>query len=214
MSTLSKASAFVLFALFAACGGSAGTGAGAGSSAVCDTYCQGVATCANPSTCVLSDPSAFATACKKNCEAGFAMLPNADAAAVTECLSCMASAAGGKCVTTLPSGTCGAQCDTASSADAFNAWASAFASAPITSASACTNGNNLFAYGDCGSSVGGSGSCGVSCCVSPPCSTPDVAATCTGPNESMCTCTAGKNTGKTFTSSTGCAFEPWNECNL
>jgi hypothetical protein len=50
------------------------------------------------------------------------------------------------------------------------------------------------------------------------CSNPVAAATCTN---STCTCTAGKNKGKTFPSGSVCGDTPdggavdiWNECNL
>lgn len=206
-----KVPALVLFVFsaipFAACGDSnpnAGT---------CSSYCALVVACDTPDKCTLADPGAAQQDCVTSCEAGFAALSTTDRAAFDPCIDCLLQAAGGMCPTALPGSTCNAQCDSA----AANAAGDKFGKAADASATAnmdlCTNGRVAFGATACTGSGDGT-SCTSACCNGDTCSTPDVAFTCTGTSLDQCTCTAGKNKGKTFQGGASCGADPWNECNL
>jgi len=211
MSIVSRAAALVFIGLvalpFAACGG---TTVSAGSS-TCASYCQLTVGCNDP-TCVLADPSAAQAACASTCETGLTSLTSAEVALVEACLDCLTQATGGKCSANLPKGTCDAQCSSAATKAAGQKWEASTAATPTPAAGLCTNG--MTAYG--GSSCQGGGtdtSCTSTCCNGSSCTTPEVGLACTGANLDACTCTVGKNKGKTV-SATSCAGDVWTLCNL
>jgi hypothetical protein len=211
MSIVSRAAALVFAGLvalpFAACGGTT-----AGGNGTCSSYCQVTVACADPTTCVLADPSGAQASCVSTCETGMAALTSSEQTLVDTCFACLTEAAGGKCFSNLPKGACDAQCNGAATTAAGNKWDAAVAAAPTPAAALCTNGMN--AYG--GSSCTGGGtdsSCTNTCCNGSSCTTADVAVECSGANLDMCTCTAGKNKGKTV-SATSCSGDLWTLCNL
>jgi hypothetical protein len=210
MSLRFKASALALFALaatpFAGCGGSSNPNA-----ATCSGYCQALLACVDPSRCVLRDPAATHDACVQSCEAGYAGLTPAESDLVTACFSCQVQATGGKCLTDLPGNMCTSACFGTRprlAQEKFLPGAAADATGP---SSQCTNGMNAFGLGSC-STTGDATSCTESCCNAPSCTTPDVAVQCTMSSPAMCTCTAGKNTGKRFSSAQACS-DVWTACN-
>jgi hypothetical protein len=100
-------------------------------------------------------------------------------------------------------------------------WGAAAENVPVPPGGLCTNGmSNL--GGNCFLENGNPNPCNTTCCNSyDPCPNPVAAARCTQHDggAETCTCTAGKNTGKTFTQQRmpgrDCgADDVWNICNL
>jgi hypothetical protein len=211
MSLLSKAPALVLFALAAA--PFAGCGSSNPHADTCSGLCQAALACVDPSRCVVADPAGTQEACIQTCEAGYAGLTPAESDLVTACLSCAINAASGKCVTAVSGSACDAACKSADASAAGEKFTQGLSAAPPSAASQCTNGMNLIGSTSCEGS-GDPTSCTQSCCNGASCATPDVAVQCTTSSPAMCTCTFGKNTGKTFSSPQGCGVDLWTECNL
>jgi hypothetical protein len=226
MSLVSKAIVLVLFAVaapLAGCGShdpiagapDGGTpDAGSSRADICKVYCQEGLACVDPQTCTLAAPAAASSACASTCEAAYTALTPAQSLLMDACFSCINQAAAGKCPDILPQGTCDSVCNTDAANAAGEAWAGAFRAMPSTPATQCTNGMDALGGGSCAVSAGDPTKCEKSCCNHDACATPDVAIVCTGASLDMCTCTAGKNAGKTFQSSDGCSSDVWTLCNL
>jgi hypothetical protein len=218
---------------FAGCGtgpapssASASTGAGGGpTGAACASFCQGWLPCVNTalSDCVLADPAGAPGACQAVCQSGFAMLTPAQTSLLVPCMDCIGLHFAGQCfqqhnVMTV----CGAACSGSDVGNAADAWGKGASNAALPAAGLCTNGMGLLG----GTCFGGPSlnPCTLTCCNTyDVCSNPVAAASCTTPasGPTMCTCTAGKNKGKVFSSAGQCgetadggAADIWSECNL
>ena len=213
MSIFFKASALVLFAFtalpFAACTG--GTG-GSTASGPCASYCQAIVDCSATTGCVFTDATSAEDACVSSCQTGLAALTAAESELVTTCFDCTFASADAGCPGSSPASTCATECNSAATTAAGNKWQAAVMAAPTTAAQ-CTNGMDPLSGGSC-SGGGDTTSCTSSCCNgSGACATPDVALECSGTNLETCTCTAGKNKGKTV-QATACSGDVWTLCNL
>lgn len=220
----------------AACGGSVegeGGGGSGGSSGTttsttsttasttaesCAGFCDYAVGCIDPAECVLVDPSGAKAACLANCAAGYAALTAAETAAVAGCIDCL--------VAVTPPGVCGfdseegaackTKCDSNEVEAAGEKWMDLAApSGSVDPTATCTNGKNPFGSSAC-SAAGGGGSCDIECCNGDCTGAPTVGATCTPEfGAATCTCTAGKNKGKTYPTTDACSSdEVWNQCNL
>jgi hypothetical protein len=182
----------------------------AGNDHHCSTYCKDLLSCATPATCVLSDPSGAQSACETVCENGYDALTSAEVTLVDACFSCLTAAVPeGTCPTTLPTDTCKTACDSAATDAAGKKWATASAATPPDPAGVCTNGRNLFS----GNETCSGGGTGTTCTLDCKDGSTEVGTSCDG--SGACTCTAGKNKGKTYTSASPCdGNDMWNKCNL
>jgi hypothetical protein len=196
---------------------SASTGTGGAAGHGCGGYCKSILACATAATCVFADPAGAQSACAASCDDAVGALSAAEQGLVDTCLACANQATGGACFLTLPMGSCKTECDGADTDAAMKKWLDVVGNAPLDPAAACTNGVNALANQDCAAGGGGS-TCSVQCCNQTCGATPDVAADCTTPTSgpATCTCTEGKNKGKTFTpAGQACSsVDVWNACNL
>ena len=217
----------------AACGGSVegeGGGGSGGSSgtttsttapttaASCSGFCDNAVGCIDPAECVLVDPTGAKAACVANCAAGYAVLTTAEAAAVAGCIDCIVAATptGACALDGDGAAACKAKCDSDVIEAAGEKWMDlAMPSGSVDPTAVCTNGKNPFGSSAC-SAAGGGGSCDIECCNGDCSGAPTVGATCTPEfGAATCTCTAGKNKGKTYPTSDACSSdEVWNQCNL
>jgi hypothetical protein len=205
----------------ASCGGGAPQGSVDTSpfASTCASFCAGDRlACIDPAGCTLADAAGTQRACVGACEASFAALASDEAQVVTACYACKAQGvAAGQCQELAVS------CDLSqclplnlSFAAAEAQWAQVFTANPAYSAGQCTNGKNALGGASCKvSSSSGSGPCTATCCNGLNCTSAEVGLQCDGASPTAnCTCTAGKNKGKTFQSSISCDADVWTECNL
>jgi hypothetical protein len=215
MSLFTRVSALLFVSLVAAI---PFAGCSSGASSNCSHYCKSTLACATAQSCTFVDPGAAEDACVSLCEAGFNGLTGAETQAIDDCLSCAIQAnPNDQCISNLPKTTCETICGTKATTDALDKWLQNLGSAPPPPGGECTNGRDYFStQSEC--DFGGDGmSCSIQCCNGKCGATPDVGVTCdetTSPG--TCTCTNGKNKGKTFTpAGDPCdANEAWNQCNL
>jgi hypothetical protein len=170
---------------------------------------------------MLAEPSATTSACATACESGVAALSASDANLVDACFHCL-GAAGNQCYASLQT-QCQPVCDSgpiSGASDNYGAALQALLKKGIPPALLCKNGMILFGIvggGTCAVQPSTTGDCTDSCfnLGSSAGATPDVAVQCSA---TLCTCTAGKNKGKTFpppASPVACGnLDPWDECNL
>lgn len=192
------------------------TGTGSTTDHGCSGYCKSLLACATPDICILVDPTGAQSACAASCDSAVGALTAAEQSLVDTCLACADQASGGQCLTMLPMGSCATECNGPGVDAAMNKWQKTVGNAPLNPAAACTNGVNALANQTC-SGGGGGATCSTQCCNQTCGATPDVAADCTTPasGPASCTCTAGKNKGKTFTpTGDACSVNVWNACNL
>lgn len=194
-------------------------GCGGGAAAACEGFCESSLACAGADLCVLVDPDAAMNACKDKCSAGFAALSEVEAQEAQGCFLCISEAAQGGCFYAI-AGTqlCDQECGTQAVIDATTKWREASKKLDPLPDGACTNGRNYLEGGRCQrtASIGG---CNIECCNGDCGPVPDVSATCdTTMTPVLCTCTEGKNKGKTLSSIDLCSieelFDLWNVCNL
>lgn len=193
------------------------TGTTTGTSAdLCIDYCDSRLACVDPAECVLADAAGAKTVCETGCAKGLAVLSMAEHATLKTCLDCMFSkAAPGTCFEELPFDSCKAQCDSSAVDNAAEKWIEASVPPPGDTKGLCTNGKSIFEDISC--TAGASETeCSLECCNGSCGATPDVGVECQTPGSgpSSCTCTAGKNKGKTFQAPDPCGGDVWNQCNL
>lgn len=207
---------------FAACGGNVtgpggggagGEGAGSG---MCAAYCASQLACLTPGQCVLVDAAAAKSTCEAACDKGLGVLDAAELTAFQGCFDCLfANVGAGTCFENLPIGSCEAACNSDAVEAAGEKWEDASEPPSGDTSGLCTNGQDLFQGGECGASSDGT-SCTLECCNGTCGAVPDVAVSCVPDGAATtCTCTAGKNKGKTYSSAEDCGSdELWNQCNL
>jgi hypothetical protein len=200
-------------------GGVIGTGGGApdGGQDLCSLFCATTLLCATQEKCTLVDPAAAASACTTACQHAAQPLTPAQVSTIAACYACLNALTPALCPRA-SFASCKSVCDDTAVNDAAYPFEQVLLKDPGAAALACTDGENLLlSHCSDGSSAG---SCTLSCCTTAGCASPDVEAQCTVPDSGPipCTCTAGKNKGKTFEVPNTPGFcgnlDVWPECNL
>jgi hypothetical protein len=183
----------------------------------CAQFCATTLLCGMQDKCTLADPAAAASGCSSACLNASKALTPAEVGTLAACFACLNAQTPALCPG-VSFGPCKSVCDDTAVNQAANPFFNALQQAPGTAALACTDGENLL-LSHCAEGSSAS-SCTLSCSNSTTSTSPDVAAQCTVPDAGPipCTCTAGKNKGKTFSVPSTPEFcgsiEVWVECNL
>jgi hypothetical protein len=183
----------------------------------CSLFCATTFVCGVADNCTLPDSAAAASGCAAACQDASKTLSSGQVSTLAACYACLNAQIPALCPET-SFGPCKNICDDPPVNQAGDAFLSALLNEPGTAALNCTDGENLVLR-QCSQSSS-PGSCSLTCCDTRGCVTPDVAVQCTVPDSGPipCTCTAGKNKGKTFevaNTSAQCGnINAWLECNL
>jgi hypothetical protein len=184
---------------------------------LCSQLCATTFLCGTQGHCTFTDPAAAASACTAACQGAAQALTAAEVSTLLACYACLNAQTPALCPAA-SFGPCKSVCDDTAVNDAGYVFNNALQKEPSAAALTCTDGENLLlSHCSEGSSVG---ACGVSCCQVAGCASPDVSAQCTysdaGPIQ--CSCTAGKDKGKTFevpnTPDRCGGIDVFSECNL
>jgi hypothetical protein len=197
------------------------TGAGGavpdGGQDLCASFCATSLLCGTQDKCTLADPAAAASGCSGACLNVSKALPPAEVSTLAACYACLNAQTPALCPKA-SFGACKNLCDDTAVNQAGDAFFQALQQAPGTASVVCTDGENLL-LNHC-AEASSLTSCTLSCSNNGNTASPDVEAQCTVPDAGPipCTCTAGKNKGKTFSVPNAPEFcsnlDVWFECNL